>query len=128
MGQLISLVASCHNSGRSGSKAEALVLKGFLKSSRAATTQSRSDSRFTGRNFIKNIRSYWRHQNLMTNDITITWSVQYPHCYNDGYTVQTFKHSGGEKLAEFSNETDETTKLATGGCILFTVILLTLFL
>ena len=64
----------------------------------------------------------------MTNDITITRSAQYPHCYNDGYTVQTFKHSGGEKLAEFSYETDESTKLVTGGCILFTVILLTLFL
>ena len=39
-----------------------------------------------------------------------------------------FRHSGGEKVAEFSNKTDESIKLATGGCIIFTVILLILFL
>ena len=66
--------------------------------------------------------------NHKPDDIAITGFAQYPHCYNDGYTVQAFKYSGCEKLAEFSYETDESTKLATGGCILFTVILLTLFL
>ena len=39
-----------------------------------------------------------------------------------------FKHSGGEKVAEFSYKTDECIKLATAGCILLTVILLILFL
>ena len=33
---------------------------------------------------------------------------------NDGYTVQAIKHSGGEKVAEFSNKTDQSKKLATG--------------
>ena len=39
-----------------------------------------------------------------------------------------FKYSGGEKVAEFSYKTDENVKLATGECILFTVILFILFL
>ena len=42
---------------------------------------------------------------------------------NYGYTVQAFKHSVGEKVAEFSCKTDERVKLATGGCILFTAVL-----
>ena len=35
-----------------------------------------------------------------------------------------FKHSGSEKVAEFSYNTDESIKLTTAGCILFNVILL----
>ena len=45
----------------------------------------------------------------------------------DGYTVQAFKHSGDEKVTEFFYKTDESIKLEVGGCILFAVILLTLF-
>ena len=40
--------------------------------------------------------------------------------------IQTFKHSGGGKVAEFSYATVETVKLTIGGCILFAVILLIL--
>ena len=44
---------------------------------------------------------------------------------NDGYTVQTFKQSGGEKVADKNDcKTDGSVKLATGGCILLTAILL----
>ena len=39
-----------------------------------------------------------------------------------------FKHSGCEKVAEFFYKTHKSIKLATGGGILFTVILLILFL
>ena len=34
------------------------VIKWFLKSSTAGTKQNKSDSHFTGRNFLQNIRSY----------------------------------------------------------------------
>ena len=47
---------------------------------------------------------------------------------NDGYTVQKFKHSGSKKFTEFSYKADGSVNLATGGCILLLVILLTPFL
>ena len=53
---------------------------------------------------------------LRTNNILIVTCT-------DEYAVQTFKHSGGEKVAEFSYKTDENVKSAIDGCILFTVIL-----
>ena len=43
-----------------------------------------------------------------------------------GYAAQVFKHSGGEKGAEFSYKTNESIKSAAGTCILFTGILLIL--
>ena len=46
---------------------------------------------------------------------------------NDGYTVQAFRNSGREKVTELSYKTDQSIKLTTDGCILFTVILLTLY-
>ena len=73
MGQLLSLVASCHNSRRIGGKAKALILakvmsKGddriivqpltdFSKVAEQLLNKT-SDTYFTGRNFIRNIRSY----------------------------------------------------------------------
>ena len=45
---------------------------------------------------------------------------------NHEYTVHRFKQSGIEKVSEFY-KTDESIKLATGGCIFFTVIPLILF-
>ena len=38
---------------------------------------------------------------------------------NDGYTVQTFKYSVGEKVAEFYCKTDESEYSTTSGCIFF---------
>ena len=73
MVQLLFLVASCHNSGRIGRKAKALVLTKFMSKwddriivqssndfSKAAEwlLNKTSDSHFAERNFMKNIRSY----------------------------------------------------------------------
>ena len=44
----------------------------------------------------------------------------------DVHTVEAFKHSGREKLAEFSYKTDESIKSTIGGCIVFGAILLLL--
>ena len=43
--------------------------------------------------------------------------------YNNGYTVQAFKHSGGEKVAGLSCKTDESIKSLRGGYIFFIAIL-----
>ena len=95
----------------------------IFKSSRAPTKQSRSDSHFTARNFLKNIRSYWVEHDKIR--IIGSINVQTVTC-NNGYTIQVFKHSDCEKVAEFYYRTDESVKSATSGCILFTAILLIL--
>ena len=99
-------------------------IKWFSKSSRAAIKLNRSDSHFTGRNFLKNIKSYWLEPDKDSLDLCKN-NIYIVTC-NDGYTIQAFKHSGGEKATEIPYETDGSVKLTTGGCILFTAIYLIL--
>ena len=71
----------------------------IFKSSITATKQNRNDSHFSGRNFIKNIRCY-SLQPDKTQSLGLHKNNIYIVTCNDGYTVQAFKHSGGEKVAD----------------------------
>ena len=127
MGQLLSLVASCYIIGRIGGNAKALVLVKVMSEGDERIIVHLSNIFQTQQSsyYTKQKKFHQEYEKLFTGSekITITGSVQeqYPHRYNDGYTVQPFKHSGGEKVA------DESVKSTTDGCILFTVILLNLF-
>ena len=91
------------------------VIKWIFKSRRAATKQNRSISHFPGRNFLKNIRSYW----LEPDKFRITESVRdlWSHCY-----MQWWVYSSGIQAWMCR----ECVKSATGRCIFFIAIILIL--
>ena len=131
IGQLLFVVVNCQNSGRIRGKAKALVrakitvlakimskgMTELLYSHQMTFKISRAATKKPEVIHISQVEISSRISEGF--DWTLIKSQSLDLCKSNIHTVtcndvQAFKHSGGEKLAEFSSKTNKSVKLATG--------------